>query len=441
MDATSPDRLRGVAPTAMKSLAFLPSRRRALVTTGALLAATVSRAQPAAQTLTVASFPSFDDAVKTAVPLYRKVAPHIALKLASLAYADHHAAMVTALATGAGLPDVLGIEHFYLGRLIDSGGLEDLSKPPYDAMSLKGRIVPFAFAQGTRRDGALAAMPADLGPGALFYRQDILAKAGISEAQLTQSWASYIDAGKQIKARTGAMLVPNANTLLHTIIRTDVPPGEGIYFDRNDKPLIATPRFEKAFTLAREVRKHQLDGNFTRFTNEWAEGFRRGSYATEMSGAWLGGHLQTYLAPASKGLWRAAQLPAGAFASWGGSFYGIPRRLPEERKRLAWDFIRFMSANREMQLAAYKNLDAYPALIEAAEDPFSEQPIEYLGGQKARLLWRTAAARIAPLEVNRLDAIAEDVVLKELDLVIAGGKDLRRALADGQRQIERRVRR
>ena len=420
---------------------FQPDRRRALIAGAAFLGTAQAQTPGGAQTLTVASFPSFDDAVKTAIPLYKKAAPNVTLKLASLAYADHHAAMMTSLATGAGLPDVIGIEHFYLGRLIDSGGLEDLSQPPYGGNGFKGKIVPFAFAQASRRDGALAAMPADLGPGALFYRQDILAKAGVDEAQLTKSWESYIDAGKQIKARTGALLVPNANTLLHTIIRTAVPPGEGIYFDRNDKPLLATPRFEKAFMLSREVRKAQLDGNFTRFTNEWAEGFKRGSYATEMSGAWLGGHLQTYLAPAAKGLWRAAQLPAGAFASWGGSFYGIPRRLPEERKRLAWDYIRFMTANREMQLAAFKNLDAYPALIEAADDPFSEQPIDYLGGQKARLLWRTAAARIAPLEVNRLDPIAEEVVLKELDLVMAGGKEIGRALADAQRQIERRVRR
>lgn len=425
----------------MTTSAFLPNRRHALAATGALLTAGTVRGQTGALTLTVASFPSFDDAVKTAVPLYRKAAPNITLKLASLAYADHHSAAITALATGAGLPDVLAIEHFYLGRLIASGGLEDLSRPPYDAMRFKGQIVPFALAQGTRRDGVLAAMPVDLGPGTLFYRQDILAKAGVSEAQLTQSWASYIDAGRQIKARTGALLVPNANTLLHTIIRTDVPPGEGIYFDDNDKPLINTPRFEKAFTLAREVRRHQLDGNFTRFANEWAEGFKRGAYATEMSGAWLGGHLSTYLAPQSKGLWRAAQLPAGAYASWGGSFYGIPKRLPDERKRLAWDFIRFMATNREMQLAAYKHLDAYPALIQAAEDPFVEQPIEYLGGQKARVLWRAAAAKIAPLAVNRLDSVGEDVVLKELDLVMAGGKDIRRALADGQRQLERRVRR
>ncbi len=415
------------------------NRRQAVAGVASLMLAPAARAN--AQTLQVASFPSFDDAVKTAVPLYRKVAPTVTLKLSSLAYADHHAAMVTALATGAGLPDVVGIEHAYLGRLIDSGGLEDLSKPPYDGLSLKGRIVPFAFAQASRRDGALSAIPADLGPGSLFYRQDILAKAGVTEAQLVASWESFVEAGKQIKARTGALLVPNANTLLRVITRSDVPAGEGIYFDRNDKPLLNTPRFEKAFTVARAVRQHQLDGKFTRFTNEWAEGFKRGTYATEMAGAWLGGHLATYLAPNTKGLWRASQLPAGAFASWGGSFYGIPARLPAERKRLAWEFVRYMTTNREMQLAAFKNLDAYPALIEAAKDPFAEQPIEFLGGQKARLIWREAAARISPLEVHRLDPIAEEVIDKELDLVLEAGKEIPKALADAQRAVERRVRR
>lgn len=419
---------------------FMINRRRALAGTAAAMLAPGARAA-AAQTLSIASFPSFDEAIKTAGPLYSKAAPNVSLKLSSLAYADHHAAMVTALSTGAGLPDVVGIEHAYLGRLIDTGGLEDLSKPPYDGLGFKGRIVPFAFAQASRRDGALSAIPADLGPGALFYRQDILAKAGLSEAQLTASWESFIEAGKQIKARTGALLVPNANTLLRVMTRSDVPAGEGIYFDRNDKPLLNTPRFERAFQVARAVRQAKLDGKFTRFTNEWAEGFKRGSYATEMAGAWLGGHLATYLAPQGKGLWRVSQLPAGAFASWGGSFYGIPRRLPEERKRLAWDFIRFMTTNRDMQLAAFKNLDAYPALIEAARDPFAEQPIEYFGGQKARLLWREAAARISPLEVNRLDPIAEEVSEKELDLVMESGKDIKTALADAQRQVERRVRR
>ncbi len=336
---------------------FVINRRRALAGASSLLLTPLAQnARANAQTLAVASFPSFDDAVKAAVPLYRKVAPNVTLRLSSLAYADHHSAMVTALATGAGLPDVIGIEHAYLGRLIDSGGLEDLSKPPYDGLSFRGRIVPFAFAQASRRDGALSAIPADLGPGSLFYRQDIVAKAGVTEAQLTSSWESFVEAGKQIKARTGALLVPNANTLLRVITRSDVPAGEGIYFDRNDKPLLNTPRFEKAFTVAREVRRHQLD-------------------------------------------------PSGAFAAWGGSFYGIPRRLPEERKRLAWEFIRFMTTNREMQLAAFKNLDAYPALIEAARDPFGEPPRPHRrGGVRERAQPRARVGQGHPAGAGRCAA-------------------------------------
>jgi multiple sugar transport system substrate-binding protein len=405
----------------------------------AALAISLAHAQP--KTLVVASFPSFDDAVKAAIPLYKKIAPDVTIKLVSLSYADHHSAMVTALATGAGLPDVVGMEVNFLGRMIESGGLEDLSKPPFNALAHRDKIVRFTFAQASRRDGALSAMPADLGPGSLFYRQDLLAKAGVTEAQLTQSWESYIEAGKTLKAKTGVLMAPNATTLSDVYIRTGLAAGEGLYFDKTDKPLINTPRFEKAFALAKAVRAAGLDGKFAPFTTEWSEGFKRGTFATVMSGAWLATHLNKYIAPDTKGLWRASALPAGAYASWGGSFYGIPKKLADDRKKMAWDFIVFMTTNKEMQLAAFKQVDAYPALIEAANDSFAEQPIDFLGGQKARVLWRNAAANIPAIEVNKLDSIAAEIVAGELDKVLEGGKDIKAALADAQRAVERRVRR
>jgi len=40
--------------------------------------------------LKVASFPSFDEAVKAAMPLYAQVAPQVQIRLSSLSYADHH---------------------------------------------------------------------------------------------------------------------------------------------------------------------------------------------------------------------------------------------------------------------------------------------------------------------------------------------------------------
>jgi multiple sugar transport system substrate-binding protein len=396
--------------------------------------------RPLQKKLVVASYPSFDDAVRAAIPLFKQVRPDVDVELVSLSYSDHHNALVSALATSVSLPDVIGIEVAYLGKFVGSAGLEDLSQQPYSALLLKPQIVGYTFGQSSTRNGQLSGMPADIGPGTLFYRQDVLTKAGVTEAELTASWDSFIAAGRKIKAKTGVFLVPNAETLLDVYIRSNVATGDGIYFDSKERVLINTPRFVRAFELARAVRSAGLDGKYARWTNEWTESLRRGAVATELCGAWLAGHMATYIAPDSKGLWRAAPLPEGAQASWGGSFYAIPSKISAERKALAWEFIRFMTTDKAMQLEAFKKLDAFPSLLSAAADPFIDEPITYLGGQRARQLWRDAANRIPALQVNRLDSTVDLIVKAELNRVLEEGKDIKAALADAQRHAERRIR-
>jgi multiple sugar transport system substrate-binding protein len=414
---------------------------RLLLVSLVMIAAPALAQQATQKKLVVASYPSFDDAVRAAIPLYKQQRPEVTIELVSLSYDDHHNALVSALATSVSLPDVIGIEVAYLGKFVGSAGLEDLAKPPYLALSFKPQIVGYTFGQASTRSGQLSGMPADVGPGTLFYRQDILSKAGVTEAELTASWDSFIAAGKIIKAKTGVFLVPNAETLLDVYIRSNLAAGDGIYFDSQERVLINTPRFERAFELARAVRVAGLDGKYARWTNEWVESLRRGAVATDMCGAWLAGHLASYIAPNSKGLWRAAPLPQGAQASWGGSFYAIPSKISVERKTLAWDFIRFMTTDKTMQLAAFKKLDAFPSLLAAVDDPFIDEPIAYLGGQRARQLWRDSAARIPALQVNRLDATVDLIVKAELNRVLEQGKDIKVALADAQRHAERRIRR
>ena len=74
-------------------------------------------------------------------------------------------------------------------------------------------------------------------------------------------------------------------------------------------------------------------------------------------------------------------------------------------------------------------------------DAFFDQPIEFLANQKARLLWRQAAARITAVDVHKLDPIAEEIINTEMDKVLDQGKDVRQALADAKSLLERRVRR
>lgn len=396
---------------------------------------------PTVGRLTVAAFPALDEIIRAALPTWQRKFPNVELRIISRQFVDHHTAMTTALATASHLPDLIALEFGFVAKFAGSGALQDLRQPPFDATRFQDRWVPFAYRQGHGRQGVLAAIPADIGPGALFYRIDLLEKSGLVEADLTRSWDSYLAAGQALKARSGAFLLAHARELKDIVLRAQLQPGEGLYLDRDGRCLVNTPRFSRAFELAQQARKARLDAKVLAWTNEWTEGFRRGTVATQMSGAWLAGHLANWMAPATKGLWRSASLPEGSAAAWGGSFYAIPRAIDPAQKHLAWALIQLLTLQPDAQQRAFRQHDAFPSLLAAQADPFFEQPIAFLGGQKARLQWRDAAQRIRAAEVHRLDAIADEIVNTELDKVLDRGKDVASALGDAFDLIDRRARR
>jgi multiple sugar transport system substrate-binding protein len=419
------------------------SRRRATQGLAALAWAPTLASHAAAppQVLTVAAFPAVDKIVEAASAAWKKLHPSVGIKVVSRQFADHHTAMTTALSTSFYLPDVMALEVGYVGRFAQGGGLDDLARPPYDIGRFASQYVPYTVAQATSRSGAIVAAPSDIGPGTLLVRSDILAKAGVGDADMTKSWESYVATGVRIKQSTGAYLLAHARDIKDIAIRTGIQPGEGLYFDKDSRVLVATPRFTRAFELARQVRKNKLDAKVSAWSNEWSEGFKRGTLATQLSGAWLAGHLGNWLAPATKGLWRALQLPEGSFAAYGGTFFAIARGAPAANKLLAWQLIQLLTLNREMQLAAFKSQDAFPALVSTYDDPFFEQPLPFLGGQPARTMWREATRHIQAVTVHKQDAFAGEVIDTELDKVLDHGKDIATALADAARLLEKRARR
>ena len=389
-------------------------------------------------TLTVAAYPAVDEIVKAALVEWKKKHPQVDVKVVGREYADHHTAMTTALATSSGLPDVMALEYGYLGRFALGGGLEDLEQAPFLAGSALPKLVPFAVAQGRSGASGLSAMPTDIGPGVMFYRQDLLKKAQLAETDLTGSWDGFIKSGQQLKKSTGAYLVAHARDIKDVVIRGNVPAGQGIYFDAQGKSVIdSAERFRKGFELARRIRSEGLDAKVNAWSNEWGESLKRGQVASQMMGAWLGGHLQNWLAPNTSGLWRSTVLPERVAISWGGTFYAIPKKAVH--KELAWDLIKHLTLNRSQQEMAFEKFNAFPALIEAHSGAYFDQPVAFLGGQKARIAWRQAAAQISPTRVFKADAVAEEIVNAELDLVLTKGKSIDQALKDAHQAAQRRA--
>ncbi|MDT7838134.1 ABC transporter substrate-binding protein [Aquabacterium sp. OR-4] len=422
--------------------------RRGLLAAGAGGAATLS-VWPAAVTasegraprevLTIAAFPLIDEIGRAALSRWRTLHPEVALRILTRQYIDHHTAMTTALSTARGLPDVMALEASFVGRYARGTGLLDLRQPPFGIEQLRDRVVPYAYQQAVTATGAVVAMPTDIGPGTMLWRTDILGRAGLDGNAIGRSWDDYLAAGRQIKARTGAFLVAAAQEIKDIALRDGRQPGEGLYYDADSRALADTPRFERAFEIALRARQAGLDARLTAWTNEWAEGYKRGKLATALSGAWLVGQLATWVAPETRGLWRAAQLPGPTYAAYGGTFYALPRQADARRRALAWDYIRLMTLDTGQQLAAFKQQDAFPALREVHQDAFFDGPVAFLGDQPARRLWREAAARIDAMPVHRQNAFADEVVNTELDNVLTRAKPIRSALADAQRLLQRRA--
>lgn len=389
--------------------------------------------------ITLAAYPQIDAVVRSALPSWQEKNPGVTVEVISRQYADHHTAMTTALSTAVGLPDVMALEASYVGRFSSGFGLEDLSAEPYGGMALRNRFVAFAFDQAVNARGELVALPTDIGPGTMLVRQDILDRAGVAPEDLVKSWDTYVQAGVRIRQKTGAKLLSNAQGLKDILIRSGLKSGQGLYFGERSEVLVESERFQRAFELARQVRSAGLDAKVAAWSNEWAEGFKRAQVATDLTGAWMVGQLAQWVAPGTAGLWRASHLPESTFVSYGGTSYAIPRRADPARKSLAWSLLQHLTLDPQLQLQAFRDVDAFPALVQSLEAPFFDEPLPFLGGQPARRLWREAAQRITAIPTHKQSNFADEVVSTELDNVLDRGKPITRALADAAQVLQRRA--
>ncbi|EME3969472.1 extracellular solute-binding protein [Vibrio fluvialis] len=381
-------------------------------------------------------FPDFDSSLKVLLPDFEK---ETGIKVDYLMnnHGDHHTKLTTNLATGSGAGDVIVVDVEKIGPFVASGGLVNLSEK-YGADKYAERFAPYAWAQGKGTDGSVYGMPVDLGPGVMYYRTDIFKDAGIDLNEAIKDWDSYIAAGEKLKAKN-IQLIASASDVAQAIIFTTVPEGEGLYFDKEGNPVVTSERFVHAFEVAKKIRDKGLDGKILAWSNEWYEGFRNGTFATQLSGAWLLGHLNNWIAPGTAGKWGVSHLPDGIYGSWGGSFLSIPTQSTKQDE--AWKLIEYMTTRRDVQLKHFETIAAFPANVTTYDDPMFEEEIPFLGGQKARLLFAEVAKNIKPVAPAKGDHVARSIVLENaLMEVLDEGKDIKTALQEAERLIKRRTR-
>ncbi len=394
--------------------------------------------------ITVATFPHVDEAVKSLLPRFNEDYPNIEVEVLSQGFEDHHTAMMTDLAAGEPLPDVVLLEISFIAQFSRAGGFRDLLVEPFNAGQYEDIFVPYKWAQPMTPDGRLVAMPKDIAPASIFYRRDIFEDAGLPSepeevAELMTTWEDWLDVARQLTRDTTGDGEPDHWAVAHAgeVANMFVEAHDEGWFDEDGNPNLTNPQFVEGLEMARRIREEGLDADIGAWSTEWFEAIERGTTAMLMHGAWMGGHIRTWMAPETAGNWGVAHLPDGMHANDGGSFFGIPETA--EYPEASWEFIKWYTTQADVQAEMFVNNDIFPAVLEAFDDPAFDEPIDFYGGQRARQLWIEVAQNVPDVRVHPSDPIADELFGQAVEEVLLEGRDPLEALEDANEQVRRRM--
>ncbi len=392
--------------------------------------------------ISVAVFPQWDVACMGLLPDFNAKYPDITVDIKKLGYGDHHNNLITTIAAGSGAPDAAFIDYVYVAEFATGGGLENLLKPPYNAGEFKKDFPAFKWAQGSTSPTELIGFPSDVAPACAFLYQPTWDAKKIKYSSI-KTMADLLEAGKKLTfdskgtGKPDHYLISHAYLIWKMIFFSD----KQRYFDKSGQPALNTPRMKVAMTWAKKFRDAGVDGKINDWSNEWFAMLGEGDAAFTPGGAWTTDYLKDQWAPDQKGKYRVGMLPAldkggnNLMMSDGGSFMVIPSQIPDLNKAAAWEFIKFVCTTVKGQIISYQKSYGFPAYEPAWKDPAIMTPNEYLGGQKAGVIWMNIAKAIPEVYVNPKDSLAAGIIASAVYDYLDGKKELDAALDAAQKEL------
>ncbi|MBN1696689.1 MAG: extracellular solute-binding protein [Spirochaetales bacterium] len=365
--------------------------------------------------------------------------PKLTLTFQSSDFGGHHDRLITQIAAGVGANDIEALEIGYIARFVREGGFTDLSVAPFNGKQAGKDLVKFGMSNATTTDNKLVALPVDIAPAVFFYRKSVSDEMGVDLVGI-KSWDDYIEKGKQLTIDKDGDGTIDQYALTNPMDVSMIPlnGGKGDWF-KGQEPLEPARRFKEVLSLCKEIRDSGIDANFPSWSGEWINSFKEGIVVTMFSGAWLGGHLKNWMAPDTAGDWRVDYPPGKVFASYGGSYIGIPEQTKSENKPAAWEVVKYFCTSPDAQLITFKTTDAFPALVTVFDDPVMSEPVDFYGGQKVRLIFQDIGKNIPIQNVSEYDAIAVDIFNNAIKAVVDDGVPIDQAYNTAKQEIKNQM--
>lgn len=329
--------------------------------------------------------------------------PDIKINAQKIDGGEYKTKLQTALTTGTGAPDIVGLNDWVTEFLPNHDKFVNLLD--YGADKIKGDYLEWKWNFGLTPDQKnLIALPMDTGPTALFYREDLFAEAGLPTdpeevSKELATWDDYIAAGEKLEAATGVKMFDTLNR----VFTQSLSQGDKAYFDESDNFIGDSGNIKESWDRAITVHKKGLSANLDDGT-EWNAGMNNGQVASFIGAVWMKNILKD-AAPDTAGKWRIARAPGGD-GNNGGSFIGILKssKHPEE----AYKVIEWMM-NPENQLQSYVEMDLFPSTPSIFEDEKMSNPEDFFGNQETTKVFSESAKNVKPryfgVDYSRVNSI------------------------------------
>ncbi len=284
------------------------------------------------------------EVVTQLLPDFERTHPGIRVLVQQLPWTAAHEKLLTAFA-GDATPDVCQLGNTWIPEFVAVGALERLDRYA-DTSSVVQPADYFAGIWDTNRvGGGLYGIPWYVDTRLLFYRRDILERAGFSSPPV--SWPELTAALAAIKARAApdryAILLPlnDVDPLLAFALQQDDP----LLRDDGQWGNFESAGFRTAMSFYMQMFQRGWAPPLAdrEVSNVWTE-FGRGNFAFYISGPWNIGELKRRLPPGEQSTWATAPLPGptGPGASIaGGSSLVIFRA--SRHKAASWQLVEYFS--------------------------------------------------------------------------------------------------